>query len=120
MFSSKLKEYRNSLGLTQEAFADKTGISRAIIGMIESGQRPPSQKVVMKLSEYSNKSIDWWYGKEDKKKEWGSLNDLDILLDYMIEQKLIDEKGNRDDKTEAYIKKMLDAEIDKKLKKKYQ
>lgn len=88
--------------------------------MIESGQRPPSQKVVMKLSEYSNKSIDWWYGKEDKEKEWGNLNDLDTLLDYMIEQKLIDKKGGMNDKTKAYIQKMLDAEIDKKLKKKYQ
>jgi|GEM_PF-2767432 transcriptional regulator with XRE-family HTH domain len=119
MFGDKLKEYRNSLGLTQEQLSNKTGISRAIIGMIEAGNRPPSQKVIIKLSEFSNKSIDWWYGKEDEAKDWGNLSAFDALLDYLIEQNLIKKNGKRDDKTQAYINRMVDAEIDKKLAKKY-
>jgi len=115
LFGDKLKEYRNSIGLTQEELANKTKINRALIGMIEAGNRPPSQSVILKLADFSNKSIDWWYGKEDIEKKWQSLNNLDMLIDYLIEQNLINKDGTMDNKTKNYLWKMLNAEILKKL-----
>ena len=116
MFSEKLKQYRESCGLTQEQFAKETGISRGIISMIEADKRPPSKKVLSLLSEHSGKSIDWWYGKDEK--QYGELNALSTLLDYMIEKEMIDKKGNMDLKSKDFIWKLINAEIKNKLDKK--
>lgn len=117
-FAEKLKEYRDSLNMTQDEFASKTQISRGVVSMIEAGKRPPSKNVLEKLSQFSGKSIDWWYGKEDKKKTWGDLSALNTLLDYMIEQGKITDVKNIDDKTRSYIWRMLEAEMDNKIKNK--
>jgi len=118
MFSEKLKQYREGCGLTQEQFAVSTGISRGIVSMIEADKRPPSKRVLLLLSKHSKKSIDWWYGKDEKK--FGDLNALNTLLDYMIENGLIDSKGIMDNKSKEFVWKLIDAEIKNKLDKKHQ
>jgi len=115
MFSEKIKQYRQGCGLTQEQFAEETGISRGIISMIEADKRPPSKNVLLLLSKHSGKSIDWWYGKDEK--EYIGLNALDNLLNYMIDNGLIDTNGIMDVKSKEFIWKMVDAEIKNKIDK---
>ena len=116
MFSEKLKQYREGCGLTQEQFAEETGISRGIVSMIEADKRPPSKRVLALLAEHSKKSIDWWYGNNEK--DFGDLNALNTLLDYMIEKGMIDKEGVMDDKSKDFIWKLIEAEIKNKIEKK--
>lgn len=115
MFSEKLKQYRESCGLTQDRFAKETGISRGIVSMIEAGKRPPSKKVLQLLSEHSKKSIDWWYGKNEE--IFSDLNALSTLLDYMIEKGMIEKDGTMDDKSKDFIWRLIEAEIKNKIDK---
>ncbi len=41
-FGKHLKELRNNKNLTQQEFANKSGLHRNYIGMIERGERNPS------------------------------------------------------------------------------
>lgn len=69
------------------------------------------------MSEHSGKSIDWWYGKDEKK--YGDLNALSTLLDYMIDKDMIDKDGSMDDKSKEFIWRLINAEIKNKIDKKY-
>lgn len=46
-----LKEIRQKKGLTQKQLADKVGVSRTTITLIENGTNRPSVKVAKKLGE---------------------------------------------------------------------
>lgn len=46
---SKLREYRESKGLSQEALAKSVGVRKAAISRIELGRRTPSMGLVARL-----------------------------------------------------------------------
>ncbi len=48
----ELLNFRLKHGVTQEKLSDKTGISRATIVNIESGNRKPGVMTIFKLNEY--------------------------------------------------------------------
>lgn len=50
-FPRRLKSVREKAGWTQQKLADKTGISRAFIALIESGRRSPSIAILEKILE---------------------------------------------------------------------
>lgn len=55
-----LQELINVLGLSSSEFADKIGVSRAIISHIQSGRNKPSLSVVQKIStEFPQISLSW-------------------------------------------------------------
>lgn len=47
----RLKEIRTKKGLTQKQLADKVGVGRTTITLIESGTNKPSVKLAQKLGE---------------------------------------------------------------------
>jgi transcriptional regulator with XRE-family HTH domain len=65
-FAEKLKEYRKELGakrnikVGQIQLADELEISKGAIGNLESGKRPPSKDLLIKLAMHSGKSLDYW------------------------------------------------------------
>lgn len=61
----RLKQIRESRGLSRAAVADHLGISRQGYGYYESGQRTPSAAVLMRIAEYFNVSIDYLLGTSD-------------------------------------------------------
>ena len=61
----RLKEVREKQGMTQEAVADKCGISRPAYGNIENGKRRPSVDVAKTLGELLG--FDWTQFYDEKK-----------------------------------------------------
>ena len=57
-FGKRFAEIRKSRGLTQEALADKAGITVLSIGFIEQGRRWPRIATLHKLATCLNVSID--------------------------------------------------------------
>ncbi|MCJ0953531.1 helix-turn-helix transcriptional regulator [Mammaliicoccus sciuri] len=52
-----LIDKRNELGLTQQDLANKTGVHRSYIAMIEKGTRTPSVTVAKKIAKEIN--VEW-------------------------------------------------------------
>ena len=46
----KIKSVRESMNLTQEQFAQKCGMSKNYIGMLERGERNPSYLTLVKIA----------------------------------------------------------------------
>lgn len=51
VFSSNLRKYRTSLGISQEAFAEKAGLHRTYISAIECGKRSIALENVQKIAD---------------------------------------------------------------------
>ena len=56
---------RKKAGLSQQEFSDRLGVSRSLIGMIESGQRKPSRETLEAIADYFNVSMDFLAGRVD-------------------------------------------------------
>lgn len=65
MFSKRLKGLRKKMGLTQQTFAAKLGISNGTVGNWESGNRIPDSNMLKRLSEFFGVSIDYLLGNSD-------------------------------------------------------
>lgn len=55
---AKLKEIRESKGLTQQKLADLVGVHIRYIAFLESGDRTPSLKVAYKLADVLETSVE--------------------------------------------------------------
>lgn len=51
VFSSNLRKHRISLGISQEAFAEKAGLHRTYISAIERGKRSISLDNIQKIAD---------------------------------------------------------------------
>lgn len=62
---SRIKLIRTHEGLTQAAFAEKIGLSRNFVAMIEIGQRDPSDRTISDICRVFGIQEDWLrYGLE--------------------------------------------------------
>ncbi|HMA97819.1 MAG TPA: helix-turn-helix transcriptional regulator [Wenzhouxiangella sp.] len=56
---NRLREHREACGrMTQQALAEKVGVSRQTIIAIESGRYSPSLEVALKLAKVFDKSVE--------------------------------------------------------------
>lgn len=55
----RLASFRNSLKLSQKAFAQSIGFSGGLVGQLEADLSPPSRSFLQKLSEVYGVSSDW-------------------------------------------------------------
>ncbi len=53
-----IREKREALGLTQIEVAEKAGLDRNYIGMVERGERNPSYLSLIKIASGLNMSVD--------------------------------------------------------------
>lgn len=117
IFAEKLKEYRKELSkkrnkrVGQIQLAEELGISKGNIGNLESGKRPPSKKLLVKLAEHSGKSLDYWM---EGLEEYEAPNTLDLVLDRMIDKGIIKDTNISEDAWRI-IKEAVLLEIERKL-----
>ncbi len=84
MFGENLRALRRKAGYTQKECARLLGISTSAVGMYEQGRREPDQKLLMKMAETFDVSLDRLLGKLETEVE------LDEMVDSVI-NKLITE-----------------------------
>jgi len=67
LFPARMKAMREKAGLSQQKLAEKVGISRAFVALIESGKRLPSLQVVGRLMDACSEAVGtkkavemWW------------------------------------------------------------
>lgn len=64
-FNERLRELRNSRGLSQQLFADKIGLSKSSINMYERGEREPGIDTLEAIADFFNVDLDYLTGKSD-------------------------------------------------------
>lgn len=69
MFRIKLKELRESCGLSQYTFANKFGVAQSTVGSWEAGKREPNFDTMQKLADFFDVTVDFLLGRSDIKKE---------------------------------------------------
>lgn len=67
---NKVKLARVQINLTQQQLAEKIGVTRQTISLIEKGKYNPSLKLCLEICYVVNKSLDeiFWVEKESDKK----------------------------------------------------
>jgi Predicted transcriptional regulators len=75
---SKIKDYRKSLGLSQEELAKKIGVGKTTISNYEVGIRSPKKPQMIKLSEVFGITIDDFFPQVDLSKTNVSTTLLEI------------------------------------------
>lgn len=100
-FAEKLKKLRMEHNLTQIALADRVGVSYAIIGMIESGARPPSKETAKKLAAFFGVSADYFLFENAPEPTHTNISAdtlfdiLDVLNEFLAENHLYMEPTQR-------------------------
>lgn len=83
MDSERIKLIRQSLGLTQDEFASRIGISRSALSLLESGKNNPSERTVMLICREFGVNLDYLLhgaGPMFAPKEATALDRIDQLL----------------------------------------
>lgn len=65
-FKDRLRELRKASNMTMQELADALGVSKALIGMYETGRRNPGYEMEEALADLFNVSIDFLRGSEDR------------------------------------------------------
>lgn len=118
--AEKLKQYRESLNLTQKDFAKELGVSTSVIAEIEAGRRKGSKNTLRLLAKHSNKPIGYWYDEEEYIEELNSkskLETVNLIVDKLIKSGVITDVNNIDSTIEELLLSALKAEIKIKLSK---
>lgn len=66
IFPERLKELRQSEGLTQTEIANQIGISQAAYQRYETGKREPKIKTLEVFADYFQVSVDFLLGREER------------------------------------------------------
>lgn len=86
--NTRIKMIRQEEGLTQSQFADKIGLSRNYVAMIEIGQRDPSDRTISDICRIFNVNPEWLRNGEGPM----FMPDLDESIDYISD--LLNEVDN--------------------------
>lgn len=83
-FSTRIKELRTSLKMTQSDFASSIGSSQNALSGYENGDRAPSCEILVTIAEKYNVSIDWLCGLSNKKNLTNEYSTYyDVLKDFV-------------------------------------
>lgn len=120
MFKDRLKDCRKELGLTQEEFSKKLGISRSYLGDLERGRLKGNNiNIISKVSDITGKPMEYFLDKDSDDIEIKPYDFLDAALNMLIDKNMIDKNGKiLSDKAKKIIDDMLEKEILLKLESK--
>ena len=108
MFKIRLKELRESKGMTQRDFAAEFGVSKGTVGMWESGAREPRAiDEINRIADYFGVSTDYLLGRtEEKEKPTPEEGDGPALNTRLVER-LIQLSPEEQEKVEAFVQGMI-------------
>lgn len=120
-FSSRLRQLRQSVGLSQAEFAKQVGTTKSSINMYERGEREPNLDRLETFADYFNVDMDYLLGKSDVPNKWANTKVDNI---YPISTKRFPLLGNiacgepifADEEHEIYIEAGADIKADFCLK----
>lgn len=69
MLKNNIKEARQEIHMTQEVLAEKVGVTRQTIGLIEKQKYNPTITLCLQLSRVLNKSLNQLFIWEERKNE---------------------------------------------------
>lgn len=83
----KLKTMRLNNNMTQKDLAGKITASLSVICDVENNRRTPSKKICLKLSQYFNTNVDYWFNVDNtegyrREKFFYLENSIKKLLEY--------------------------------------
>ena len=89
-FQNIFLKLRTSSNLTQNAIAEKLGISRSTIGMYETGAREPDFETLEKIADYFNVDTDFLLGRTNQTTmlpetvgKYSKTRELDIIYEQL-------------------------------------
>lgn len=105
--NERLKEVRESLGLSTRAFAEKLGMTSGAISMLETGKRNPSKQYITSICNAFGVNEDWlrdgigeMYAPKTRERQVGELTSQ------------LFERADLDEATSANLVKMADILFD--------
>ena len=116
-FSRVLRMLRTNTGLSQQALADKLGLSKSAVNMYERGEREPSFEVLEIIADFFNVDIDYLLGRTDKttllpESSYYFNEDARELAEFMFknpEYKVLFDASRKVKKEDiAFVKQMID------------
>ncbi|CAI3596434.1 MULTISPECIES: helix-turn-helix domain-containing protein [Clostridium] len=115
MLGEKIKQSRKELGLTQQEFAKKLGISRSNLSDIENGRNKAGNlKLLSKISELTKKPLSLFV-ENDTNFNFDIYEALDLGLTKLILGGLIDENNECITKeSKSYLDKLIKLIIEAK------
>lgn len=90
LLSIRLKELRETLGLSQSAFAESIGLKQQTYSAYEKGTNKPPIDVIMKIEEEYRVSLDWLCGFTNLPKEKINLSTCADVLHLLFELGTLD------------------------------
>lgn len=91
IFGQRLKELRQSNGLTCEEFGKKMGVSKVSEWQWENSINYPNQDTIIRIANYFNVSIDYLLGVSDNPRPDVQLDEFQVAL-YNGTEELTDEQ----------------------------
>lgn len=85
IFSLRIKELRESLGLSQSEFAKSVGTTQTTLSSYENTNKTPSLEIVKAIAEKYNVSIDWLCGLSEKKSPSTAIETYSDLFAFFLE-----------------------------------
>lgn len=82
MLYVRIKELRESAGLSQASLSEQLNIAQTSIGNYERGERVPDADIVVKLAQYFNVSVDYLLGRSNIKQPEETLKKYNYLLQH--------------------------------------
>lgn len=116
MLGEKIKHSRKELGLTQQEFAKKLGISRSNLSDIENGRNKAGNlKLLSKISELTKKPLTF-FTEDDTNFNFDIYEGLDLGLTRLIQSGVIDKNGNfTNKKGKEYFDELIKIVIESKI-----
>ena len=108
MKAAIIKELREEKGISQSELAKAMNVSRSTITMMENGSRKGSIQLLTKMADYFGVTVDYLEGKVDYKESLVS-----NFLNFLVNNKIIEDENNIDEKTQEMILDMVRKEIRK-------
>ncbi len=109
-FTRRMKEIRESFGMTQKDFSQYIGIKQQTLSGYERGIMKPPLDIIAEIAQKCNVSIDWLCGLEKENRNGLSINTYSDIICMLFEISkyvdlipLIDNKKEPDDNCEAML-----------------